>query len=148
MAIKKPDSIFFDSNIYIDILRSREHAQKIETILTGAYLYVVNKIVLMELWAGARNKTEERILAQHESAFPLIGMSDDNFILAGQIMSKMRQKFDPAPAMRRRLTWDILIALSAKENQSIVVTANVKDFGKIKTFVDFDYLSFNVTKLT
>lgn len=140
---KKPDAIFFDSNVYIDALRSEEVSQKLEKLLSGAYLYVLNKIVLMELWAGARSKTEESILLQHQQNLPLIGLIDDNFIKAGQIMSRLRQKLNPEPKMRRRLTWDILIALSAKENNAIVVTANVKDFAKIAIYVDFEFMPFS-----
>ena len=42
--------------------------------------------------------------------------------------------------MRRRLTWDILIALSAMENRAVIVTKE-SDFKKIQKFVDFEYLA-------
>lgn len=138
---KKAELLFFDSNVYINLLRSFEYEQRIEKFLQGAYLYVVNKIVLMELWAGARTKVEENILELHQQELPLVGLSDDNFITTGQILSKMRGEQQLEPKMRRRLTWDILIALSAKENQAIIVTENENDFKKIKKFVDFEYLA-------
>lgn len=137
---KKPELLFFDSNVYIKLLRSPEYEQHIKKFLQGAYLYVINKIVLMELWAGARTKTEETILKLHQQELPLVGLSDDNFITTGQILSKMRGELRLEPKMRRRLTWDILIALSAKENQAVVVTENENDFRRIQKFVDFEYL--------
>jgi predicted nucleic acid-binding protein len=97
MTAKKAESVFFDSNVYIKLLRSAEYEQKIERFLHGAYLYAVSKIVLMELG------------------------------------------FEPR--MRGRLTWDILIALSAKENNSLLITENAADFRKICKYVDFDFVS-------
>lgn len=141
VKINKPEFIFFDSNIYINVLRHPEYENKIERFLQGAYLYVINKIVLMELWSGARSKTEETILKQHQKAIPLIGMSDDNFVIAGQIMHKMKNEHHHEPIVRRRLTWDILIALSALENNAIVVTANEADFKKIRKFVSFEFIT-------
>jgi len=137
----KPELLFFDSNVYINLLRFPEYERRIERFLQGAYLYAVNKIVLMELWAGVRTKVEENLLMIHQQEFPLIGLADDNFITTGQILSQMRTGPDLTPKMRRRLTWDILIALSAKENQAVVVTENESDFKRIQKFVDFEYLA-------
>lgn len=137
----KPEMIFFDSNVYINLLRNPEYALRLEKLLQGAYLYVANKIVLMELWAGVRKKVEEQILTLHQQELPLIGLSDDNFIITGQILSQIRGEPNLAPQMRRRLTWDILIALSAKENQAVVVTENERDFKRIQKFVDFEFLA-------
>jgi len=140
---KKPELLFFDSNVYINLLRSPEYGTRLEKFLQGAYLYVINKIVLMELWAGVKNKTEENILRLHQHGLPVIGLLDDNFIITGQILSQMRGDPQLEPKMRRRLTWDILIALSAKENQAVVVTENEDDFKRIQKFVDFEYLAVN-----
>lgn len=138
---KQPELLFFDSNVYINVLRSPEYAARLERFLKGAYLYVINKIVLMELWAGVRTKEEEKILALFQKELPLIGLLDDNFILAGRLLSQMRNEHDLELKMRRRLTWDILIALSARENRAVVVTENERDFRKIQKFLDFEYLA-------
>ncbi|MBI2625518.1 PIN domain-containing protein, partial [Candidatus Parcubacteria bacterium] len=127
MTRKKPDTVFFDSNVYISLLRYPDYERKIERFLQGAYLYTVSKIVLMELWAGAKTKIEESILKQHEKQLPLIGFSDDGFIAAGQVMRKMAEDKSIEPNARRRLTWDILIALSAKEHHALLVTENESD---------------------
>lgn len=137
---KKPESVFFDSNVYINLLRSPEYEVKIEKFLQGAYLYAINKIVLMELWAGTKTKLEENILKQHQKALPLIGLTDDNFIVAGQVMRKMAQAHGFESGQRRRLTWDILIALSAKENNALLVTENETDFRKIQQYVEFAFV--------
>ena len=137
----KPELLFFDSNVYINLLRFPEYERRIEKFLQGAYLHVLNKIVLMELWAGVRTKVEENILVVHQQELPLIGLDDDNFITTGQILSRMKTEPELTPKMRRRLTWDILIALSAKENQAVVVAENESDFKKIQRFVDFDFIA-------
>jgi predicted nucleic acid-binding protein len=141
VTTRKPESIFFDSNIYINLLKFPKYAEKLEMFLQGAYLYVVNKIVLMELWAGAKTKAEETILNLHQQSFSLVGLQDDCFIAAGQIMRKMANDHAFEPQKRRRLTWDLLIALSAKENNSIVITENGSDFRKIQKYVDFKFIT-------
>ena len=141
MSTKKPDSVFFDSNVYINLLRSSEYERKIERFLQGAYLYTVSKIVLMELWAGAKTKVEENVLKQHQKILPLIGFADDGFVVAGQVMQKMVQEHGAEPRTRRRLTWDLLIALSAQQNNALLVTENDADFKKIQRYVDFEFAS-------
>ena len=141
MSAKKPESVFFDSNVYINLLRSTEYERRVERLLQGAYLYAVSKIVLMELWAGAKTKVEENILKQHQKVLPMMNFSDDNFITAGQMMRKMVDEHGFEPRMRRRLTWDILIALSAMENNALLVTENEADFRKIRKYVDFEFVS-------
>ena len=141
MSRKKSDIVFFDSNVYINLLRSPDYARKVERFLQGAYLYTVSKIVLMELWAGAKTKVEENILKQHEKHLPLIGFSDDNFIAAGQVMRKMVEDHRFEPTARRRLTWDILIALNAKEHNALLVTENESDFKKIQNYIDFEFVT-------
>jgi predicted nucleic acid-binding protein len=141
MSSKKPDAVFFDSNVYINLLRSPDYQGKIERFLQGAYLYTVSKIVLMELWAGAKTKTEESILKLHEKNLPLIGFSDDGFLAAGHVMRKMNEDKRIEPKRRRRLTWDILIALNAKEHHALLVTENESDFKNIQSYVDFEFVS-------
>lgn len=141
MAAKKPELVFFDSSVYINLLRFPEYESKLERFLQGAYLYTVNKIVLMELWAGAKTKVEENILKQHQKVIPMVGLPDDNFIIAGQVMRKMADEHSFESQMRRRLTWDILIALSAKENNALLVTENESDFKKIQKYVEFEFVS-------
>ena len=139
--MRKTENVFFDTNVYINLLRFPEYEAKIERFLQGGYLYVISKIVLMELWAGAKSKVEETILTQHEESIPSIGSSDSNFVNTGKILRKMTVEYDLEPKMRRRLTWDILVALSAKENSALLVTENQADFKKIQRFVDFDFIS-------
>lgn len=139
--MKKPEFLFFDSNVYINLLREPTYQKRIETVLHGGFLYVVNKIVLVELWAGTKTQTEENILTQHQKAFPLIGMKDDQFVTAGQIMSQMQKKSRLEPSSRRRMTWDLLIALSAIENNALLMTENISDFKRIQNWIDFEFMT-------
>lgn len=141
MNRKKPNAIFFDSNVYINLLRSPDYANGLERFLQGAYLYAVSKIVLMELWSGAKTKAEESILKLHERQLPLLTFSDDGFIAAGHVIRKVAESSRIEPQIRRRLAWDILIALNAKEHHALLVTENVSDFKKIQNYVDFEFIS-------
>lgn len=93
----------------------------------------------MELWAGASNAIEKTILLQHERSFPHLPFSDENFVEAGHVMREMAERHRFEPKMRKQLTWDILIALNAKENNSLLLTQNTADFSKIRKFVKFDF---------
>jgi predicted nucleic acid-binding protein len=141
MSAKKPEAVFFDSKVYINLLKSVEYERKLERFLQGAYLYTISKVVLMELWAGAKSKLEETILKQHQKSLPLIGFSDDNFILAGQVLQKMAKDQSVEPRTRRRFTWDILIALCAQENNALLVTENGYDFKRIQNYIGFEFVS-------
>lgn len=134
------ERLFFDSNVFIKVFRFPEFERQIEIYLQGACEFVVNKIVLMELWAGARTGKEKRILTDLQLHFPIVGMTDDNFVTAGKILSVMQKKYRFEPRARRTLTWDLLIALSAKENNAVVLTENIKDFQLLQRFVDFEFL--------
>jgi predicted nucleic acid-binding protein len=138
---KKPEVVFFDSNVYINLLRSSDYERKVERFLQGAFLYTVSKIVLMELWAGAKTKVEENILKQFEKQLPLLDFASDGFIAAGQVLKKMADDHDIEPRSRRRLTWDILIALNAKDSNALLVTENESDFKKIQKYVDFEFVT-------
>ena len=144
MTAKKPNLVFFDSSIYINLLRYPKYERKIETFLQGSYLHAISKIVLMELWTGARTKIEENILIQLQKSFPPMTFSDDNFIFAGQVMHKIADLHHFESQMRRRLTWDILIALSARESNALLVTENESDFKKIQKYIDFEFVAPNI----
>ena len=94
----------------------------------------------MELWAGVRTQREEAILEKQQETIPLIGFSDENFIVAGKLMNKMKRFYRFESQSRRRLTWDILIALSARENHACFLTENKDDFERIQKFLDFDFI--------
>ena len=117
VKLMKNEFIFFDTNIYIDIFRGNLSKTEIFPLFQSAYFFAVNKIVLMELWSGAFTSEEKSSVTELAKSFPLLGIKDDNFVEVGKIMAKMR--FNPQPIepnTRRKLTCDILIALSAKEN--------------------------------
>lgn len=139
--MKKPNLLFFDSNVYINLLRDPSYEKRLEPLLNGGFLYVVNKIVLMELWAGVKNRTEESILEQHQKSFPLIGIKDDQFVTAGRFISQMQKKHRMEPKLRRRITWDLLIALSTKENNAMLITENTSAFIHLRNWVDFEFMS-------
>lgn len=141
MAKRKADSIFFDSNVFVDALRSTDFELRIERFLQGAFLYSVSKVVLMELWAGARTKYEMDFIAHHEKTFPLLDLPDDCLIEAGKILAKLRSGLEGEALRRRRLTWDLLIALSARENRAVLVTQNLSDFRRIQDFVEFELMT-------
>ena len=95
----------------------------------------------MELWAGVRTKPEENIIKEHQGTFPLVGFHDDGFIVAGQTMRKMTEAHGIEPKARRRMSWDILIAISANQNNACLVTENESDFRTIQKYVDFQFVT-------
>ncbi len=144
MVPLRSESFFFDTNVFIRILREPGALSTLEPLFECAqYLYVVNKIVLMELWAGSKTQEEFKILRALQTSHQLIGLDDHRFIEAGTILSRLHSSQEGSARRRRGLTWDILLALSARDHRAFLVTENLDDFKRIRNVIDFEYCSLD-----
>jgi predicted nucleic acid-binding protein len=133
------ETLFFDSNVFIKAFRDIHYASQIQRYLTGAYVFSLSPIVLMELWVGAKNHFEQTTLKKLERDFPVLEINKNHTIKCGQILNKISRKSILIAKNRRSLTWDILIAIGAKENNALIITENVKDFELISQYFNFSY---------
>ena len=136
---RRPSSFFLDTNVYIHLLRDPDYERRLERFFRGTHLFTVNKIVLMELWEGVKTKAEAEFLEEQERHFPACGFLDEGFVVAGKILLEMTRNRQPQSGNRRKITWDILIAVSAYQNDAIVVTKNTSDFRRIQKYLGFQF---------
>jgi|SRR5829696_2631822 len=109
--------------------------------------FVLSAVVLMEITAGARDKSErkffEGIFGHYKKKGLLIVPNEDDWLLASKILFLLTQarrrsqqgKLRPLPpGASQRLALDVLIAVSARRWKAQVVTENWADFKTIQRY--------------
>lgn len=109
--------------------------------LTRYYHIAFSPVVLMELYAGAFDLKEQKIIEQIARNFTLISVTDRHWFICGEIMMKLRKDKKLDPARIKGLLADILIAVSARNVGAVVITKNDKDFRLIQELHDFKYIA-------
>ncbi|MBI2340324.1 MAG: hypothetical protein HYU99_08180 [Deltaproteobacteria bacterium] len=140
--MSKPRRLFFDTCYYIDLFHG--HIPDPEKLIPGSPCLVIgNSIVLMELYQGVRTEREKKAVQDIERSLTLIGPSIQNYLDAGQHLRIMTDKKWLIPKRLYEMQNDILLALSAVDHDSWVVTRNKKDFDKIKNLVPVNVIYYD-----
>ena len=136
--------VMFDTNIYISYIRNRSHEKVLQRRGTIKY---ISAIVLMELWAGVRNKKAERLLyllqEPYKSANRIIILDVEDYIKAGKAISGLPEEYNE---LRKRAGFinDIHIALTVQKIGATLYTENIVHFKIIQSILKqlkVDYLS-------
>ena len=127
--------VLFDSSVLIDQFRTNRHAERIAKI-DG--LIRLSSVVLSELIRGAKGKSELETLRFMEKNLPILTPNEKNWLESGQILGRMFSDRGFAPQKLRDLHFDVLIALTARQYGSRLITSNRSDFELIRTYRDFD----------
>ena len=140
--------ILFDTSVYISALRQgdasifslRRAARAGEQQTRPLWLSVV---VLEELYVGAVNAQARRDLQRVEHEFLKLGRllvpSRHDWTSAGQILSKLGQKYGFNLVGKARLTNDAVIAMSVASHGFTIQTKNPGDFQRLAEFRAFDW---------
>ena len=137
------DKVIYDTNVYIEILRSKQFAQafrsRYEANLPLTYF---NSVVTQELLAGATDNLRlaavEGLYRPFERTRRIITPSHTVWKEAGHILAALRgQRKDLKDRLTGSFINDLLIALSAKSVGAKIVTLNVDDFTLIKSYIRF-----------
>ena len=127
--------VVFDTNIYISWIRENKHSSLMLNPYTQKYL---SCIVLMELWAGVKNKkssrTIERLQSPYIKAKRIITFSTKDFIVAGQTLSDLPEKYKNK-INKSSFINDMLITLNATSLGAILYTENKHDFDIISKYI-------------
>lgn len=138
----------YDSSVYIQSWRDRQIASDAfssgdpTTNVADKPVYL-SSVVLQELYVGGLDKHSKKEIATLEEKFRRLGrlitpnLSD--WIITGQILSKIGQKYGFELVKLSRMTNDCLIAVSARRESLEVVTLNTSDFQKISEFRPFTF---------
>jgi predicted nucleic acid-binding protein len=140
--------ILFDTSVYISALRQgdvsilnlRRAARAGETTTRPLWLSIV---VLEELYVGAADararKAFDRLERDFDKAGRLLIPARRDWILAGQVLSRIGLKYGFDQVGKARLTNDALIAMSAAASGLTVLTKNPGDYRRIAEFRAFQW---------
>ncbi|NCO68285.1 MAG: type II toxin-antitoxin system VapC family toxin [Nitrospirae bacterium] len=107
----------------------------------GTPLLYMSAVVIEELYAGASDNNIIKLLDRLYEAFEdlgrLIAPDASDWQKTGKVIARLGQKYGFEDRFLLRIQNDILIALSARKIGAVVVTHNMRDFLRIKEFVDF-----------
>ena len=140
--------ILFDTSVYISALRQgdisilnlRRAARVGESQTHPVWLSIV---VLEELYVGAvdakARKGFDRLGYAFDQAGRLLIPTRRDWILAGQMLSKLGLKYGFEQVGKARLTNDALIAMSAASHGLVILTKNPGDYQRIAEFRSFQW---------
>lgn len=109
--------------------------------MNKSYHIAFSTVVLMELLSGACDRKEIRLIDKIKKGFTIVGVSEKQFHLAGEVMRRLRLDKKADSLRIKCLLADILIAVSARSVGAVVITKNDKDFRLIREVLDFQYLA-------
>jgi predicted nucleic acid-binding protein len=140
--------ILFDTSVYISSLRrgdfsilsSRRAVRGGEPGVRPLWLSVV---VLEELLVGASDRRMKKLLGRLERDFEhagrlLVPLQSD-WIVSGQVLALIGEKYGYEKVGRARITNDALIATSASRKGIVVQTINDVDYRLIAEFRPFEW---------
>jgi predicted nucleic acid-binding protein len=137
-----------DSNLYIAAERDRAGAEELiefySAFLPFTYLHAV---VAQELLLGAvdarrRRRTHEAYIAPFERRNRIITPSYQSWKRSGELIGALVQRQLIAPGQfGRSFVNDAILAASCREFGLTLVTANVRDFSRLRQVERFEFVS-------
>jgi predicted nucleic acid-binding protein len=124
----------FDTSIFIDVLRAGRHVQKMAALRLPVR---ISSVVLAELWRGALNASDRKLVKELEEDYPLLTPTTRNWMESGQILAKIRVDHGFEQHKLRELHFDVLIALTARSHGARLITSNRGDFEMIRDYRNF-----------
>jgi predicted nucleic acid-binding protein len=132
--------VILDTSIYIPFIKAGISHPILELEYETPLLYM-SAVVIEELYAGASDNNTIKLLDKLYRTFEdlgrLIAPDASDWQHTGRIIAKLGRKCGFEEKFLTKITNDVLIALSARKIGAIVVTNNMRDFLRIKEFVDF-----------
>ena len=128
-----------DTSFLVEHFR-KATVQEIFFNLNKYYHITFSAVVLMELFSGAFDKKEQKLIEQIKKNFTVISVSERQWYLAGDVMLKLRRDKKIDSLRIRSLLADILLAVSVRDIGAILITKNEKDFRLIREVLDFKYV--------
>ncbi|MFO0795260.1 MAG: PIN domain-containing protein [Candidatus Brocadiaceae bacterium] len=140
-TIRIPAKIIFDTSIYIPFInKGISYPTGVPPIDRGKQMIFMSAVVIEELYAGAFDtqsiKLLDKLYLTFEGLDRLIIPDAVDWQKTGKIIAKIGRKYG-YESIFLKITNDVLISVSARRIGAMVVTNNIKDFLKIKEFVDF-----------
>ena len=136
-----------DTQVFIDAFRDPAANEALQAFHRAfAPFEYRSAIVGQELRAGIRRPQDRRALERHVlEVFSRVGRtvtpSADTWHTSGDVLSKMaREEGLDVAKLSKSFGNDVLLALSCREAGCVLVTANQRDFQRIRRFVRFEFV--------
>lgn len=126
------DGVVIDTSVLISFFRGNSKFADILTTLLKNNKALVTGLIIAELLQGIKNPKEEQKILSVIDAIPVVELTTDLWIKAGQISSSLRRKGISLP-----LT-DVAIAVIALEYNLSILTLD-KHFEKIEQVKIYNY---------
>ena len=129
--------VLFDSSIYVRSLRDEGATGLALLRWLGPAPIWGSAVVLEELYAGVSSRDHrivQKLELEFERASRLLVPNQRDWSRAGQLLSRIANKYGYESIGRSRLTNDALIAVSAARCGIEVITGNARDFARIAEF--------------
>jgi predicted nucleic acid-binding protein len=135
-----PVKVIFDTSVYIPFINKGIAYPTSELDIVKPIFYM-SAVVIEKLYAGAFDRDTIKLLDRLYKTFDNLGRfvvpKASNWQKSGKVIAKLGQKYGFEESFLSRIQNDVLIALSARQIGAVVITNNLRDFLKIKEFVDF-----------
>ncbi len=123
--------VMFDTNIYISFIRNRAHGTELQRRGSTKYL---SGVVLMELWAGSRNRRGERLLHQLQKPYMdagrIVTLTSQDYVRIGEFFSDLPAMYNVLSKKADFLN-DVQIAYTAVSIGATLYTENILHFNII-----------------
>jgi len=132
--------VLLDSSIYITALRFADDAALSLRRIAGGEPVWLSSVVLEELYAGVtvRNRhVVERLECDFDRAGRILVPNLSDSTQTGKALARLTAKYDYEQIGKGRLTNDALVAMSAARLGMTVITANARDFSKLRELRPF-----------
>jgi predicted nucleic acid-binding protein len=137
-----------DTQLFIDAFRDPTANESLQEFHRArAPFEYLSVVVTQELRAGTRSpadrrKLERHVLGVYERVGRLVTPSPTAWHRSGDVLSAMaRDEGLELPRVSKAFANDVLLALSCREAGCVLVTGNTRDFGRIRRFAPFDFVS-------
>jgi len=134
--------VLFDSSLYISALRAGGEAVVAFRRLSAQGPLWLSAVVLEELYAGVSRqdlKVVERLERDFDRAGRILVPNLSDWAQAGKVLALLGAEYGYEEIGKARLTNDALIAMSAGRQGITVITANERDFARLRRFRPFNY---------
>jgi predicted nucleic acid-binding protein len=134
--------VLFDASVYITALRTKDNGGLgLRRLAEGVPVWL-SSMVLEELYAGvsARDRhVVERLERDFLKVKRILVPNLGDWTQTGKVLARLAAKYGYEEIGKGRLTNDALIAISAGRLGITVITANARDFSKLREFRTFEW---------
>ena len=139
MPSKTAKLAVLDTSIYIENFRTGRLTQQ---ITDSPFLFRGVSTVIHELLRGARTPEQKEFAQDLAKNLKVYTPTEKIWLESGEIVARLAVDKGYERRKIQEISFDVLIALTARSIGATVITLNRQDFKDIKTYCPFDLLSW------